>query len=332
MTNKTDNANSDIASTALANTWINQTWKEWVWSDRQNPMKDFTFLKVYNPMIWQSPDIELDWHILAMTEDWWTPFKKELTDVKVLDITKCYKWYANKLENWKPVKDENGNLVKELYYTPEVSVYDKWNIALAKSTDNWPVVLGKWGFSNYLEFTTKTTLPDNTLNPLFDTLGTNSSTWEKYPISIMKQEFYMYFEMQWSLYKIRLWGSYWRWKSPEEWTVLFAKDKGQSEFKKLYPTLRFEFYYLTLKARIEKADKYKYLHWDFVAITETNVLENVTKTRSSLEQLNVMNFPGVSLDNWMETLSYDMWRLALNAWPIQSPIVEWEISIDDVPF
>ena len=333
MKHTTDNANNN--STELSASWINETWTAGWSSDRVNPMKDFTLLKVYNPKIWDMPDIEFDGFILAMTENVWIPFTKELKNVKVLEITKCYKGYANKLENWKPIKDEHGQLIKELYYTPEVSVYDRWNIALAKSTDKWPVVLWKWDFDTYLNFTTSTTLADNTLNPLFDTLWTNQTTWEKYPISIMRQEFYMYFEMDWQLYKIRLWGSYWRWKEPKEGTVLFAKDKWIAEFKKTYPTLRFEFYYLTLSATIEKADKYKYLNWDFEWITQTNVLDKVTKTKESLSELNKSNFPWITIENWIEALPYDMWRLALS-WPSKSPDIiadaEITIEIEDVPF
>jgi hypothetical protein len=57
------------------------------------------------------------------------------------------------------------------------------------------VVLGKGGFNSYIEFTTSMQLPDGKLNPLFSTIGTNSQTGEKYPISSMRQEYSMYFEM-----------------------------------------------------------------------------------------------------------------------------------------
>jgi len=170
--------------TAISTNWITETGTEWNsnW-DRVNPLDWFTLLKVYNPMMGQTPDTDKDWFIVELSEDGWIPFKKKLTNVKVLELTKCYKWYAAKLEDGKPKTDEDGKAITEIYYTPEVSVYDKGNIAIAKSTEKGPVVLWKGWFKWYIDFTTSMQLEDWTLNPLFSTIGTNSQTWEKYPIS-----------------------------------------------------------------------------------------------------------------------------------------------------
>jgi len=140
-------------------------------------------------------------------------------------------------------------------------------------------------------------LEDGTLNPLFNTIGTNSQTGEKYPISIMKQEYSMYFEMDGKLYKIRLGASYGRWKDVQDGTFLHAKDEGQKAFKEQYATMRFEFHYLTLNATVKKADKYKYIDWSFDSVTNESVMESLTKTKDAVSNLNTQNFPGVSVDN-----------------------------------
>lgn len=322
-------------TTDITKNWITETWTEWG-LDRVNPLADYTLLKVYNPMMWQDPDPSLDWQIVKLWEDWWEEFGKTLKDVKVLTLTKCYKWYATKLEGGKPVTDDSWKAITELYYTPEVSVYDKSNIAIAKSTENGPQVLGKGWFQNYIDFTTAMTLEDWTINPLFNTIGTNSQTWEKYPISIMKQEYSMYFEMDGKLYKIRLWASYWRWKDVQKGTFLYAKDQWMKAFKEAYSTMRFEFHYLTLNAKVEKADKYKFLNWEFDSVTSESVIDQLTKTNWAVDDLNVQNFPWLTVWNWMEALPFDMNRLALTTREKVADIIDsidWEeIDKDNLPF
>lgn len=325
-------------NTELRKSWIQETGIEGrSEGENNNPLSEFTFLKVYNPMMWEIPDIEKDGQIVALWEDGWVPFWKELKNVEVLDLTKCYKWYATKLENGTPVTDDSGKAMKELYYTPEVSVFDKGNIAIAKNSPEGPVVLGKWGFKWYIDFTTSMQLEDKTLNPLFSTIGTNSQTWEKYPISIMKQEYYMYFQMDGKLYKIRLWASYGRWKDIQDGTFLHAKNEWMKAFKEAYPTMRFEFHYLTLKASVEKADKYKFLNWSFDSITENSVMEPLNKTRDAVSNLNTQNFPGVTVGNGMESLEFKMNRLAIEApkkvtEPKEATVETGDISLEDVPF
>jgi hypothetical protein len=318
--------------TAITIDWIKETGIQWTVS-KNNPLEDYTLLKVYNPNMGTTPDADKDWYILQLWAEWWEIFDTTLNDIKVLEIVKSYKWYAPKLINWKPELDDSWKAITEVYYTPEVSVYDKWNIALAKSTENGPVVLGKGGFNSYIEFTTSMQLPDGKLNPLFSTIGTNSQTGEKYPISSMRQEYSMYFEMDWKLYKIRLWASYWKWKDIVEGTFLHAKELWMKKFKETYWTMRFEFYYLNLNAVVKKADKYRYLEWTFKDITKDSVIDLVNKTKEVITNMNNQNFPWISLSNWMETLPYDMNRLILTAWTTE-PIInaETEISIDDIPF
>lgn len=322
----------------ISKNWIEESGIEGG-TTKVNPLEKYTLLKVYNPILWQIPDIEMDWQIVELTNDWWKPFSKTLSKVKVLDLTKSYKGYATKMtENW-PVKDENWNTVKELYYTPEVSVYDKSNIAIAKNTENWPIILGKGWFQSYLWFTTSMKLEDGTINPLFSTIGTNSQTWEKYPISIMKQEYSMYFEIESKLYKIRLWSSYGRWKDVQEGTFLHSKEVWMKVFKEEYPTMRFEFHYLTLDATIAKTDKYKYLNWKFNSITEESVMEQLTLTKEAIANLNSLNFPGLNINDWMESLPFNMNRLILSTAEKVVDIIdskkeeeEWEISLDNLPF
>ena len=329
-------------TTEVSENWIMKTGVQWgsEW-ERVNPLKDYTLLKVYNPNMGSTPDKELDWTIVKLSpDDGWVPFAKTLENVKVITITKCFKWYASKLEDWKPVKDDNWKAVSELYYTPEVNIYDKSNIALAKSTSKWPKVLGKGWFQSYIEFTTSMQLADWTLNPLFSTIGTNSQTWDKYPISIMKQEYFMYFEMEGTLYKIRLWASYGRWKDVQPWTFLSVKEEWVKAFKETYPTMRFEHYYLTLNAKVEATDKYKFLSWEFASITKDSIIDTLTKTNEDIQSFNENGFPWISIDNQAEALSYDMNRLTLETSEKVATILEWKweeadeewISISDVPF
>lgn len=327
--------NEDNKNTSLSTNRITETWTTWS-TGKTNALSDYIFIKVYNPSMGSDADKELDGYIVKMWENWWEAFDKELKWIKVLDLTKCYKWYTARLENGKPVLDENGKAKTDVYFTPEVSVYDKSNITLAKSTEDWPVVLGKGWFKSYIDFTTSMQLPDWTINPLFGTIGTNTKTWEKYPISIMKQETYLYFELDWELFKLRLWASYWRWKDVKEGTFLFAKDKGSREFMKQYGWMRFEFHYLTLDAKVMKADSYKYIEWTFNSITSESVIDNLNKTREAITNLNTNNFQWVSLANWMESIQFDINRKLLEMPSEKKELEEkesdTEISVEDIPF
>jgi len=42
-------------------------------------------------MMGQTPDADKDGQIVQLTEDGWIPFGTSLSEVKVLDLTKCYK-------------------------------------------------------------------------------------------------------------------------------------------------------------------------------------------------------------------------------------------------
>ena len=55
--------------------------------------------------------------------------------------------------------------------------------------------------------------------------------------------------------------------------------------------MRFEFHYLTLKASVQKADKYKYLEWKFDSITQDSVIDSLAKTKETISNLNTQYFP-----------------------------------------
>ena len=314
----------------IQQTRINNVAEEW--GSWESALKDYTILKVYNPMMWKQPDPELDGKILERTEDGWAPFNTKLENVKVLQLTKCHKWYANKMEWWKVVKWEDWKPIQELYITPETSVYDKWNMTLSKMTDSGPVVVWAWTYQDYLQFTTATNLEDWTLNPLFDSIWTNQNTWEKYPISVMKQEFNLYFEMNWKLYKMRLWASYGNFKNPTEWTFLYAQKEAQKAFKESYPKLRFEPYFMTLKWEVKAADKYKYINWQFDSITSTDMSELIISTWEAITNFNSNWFPWVDLTQPALNVPFNIkgW-LQLNAWPSNDTNSE-PVDINDVPF
>lgn len=327
-------------STEIQKSWIEEAWTKVSTEERVNPLQEYTLLKVYNPNMGQTPDPQLDGKIVKRTEDGWEIFSDKLEGVEILDLTKCYAGYADKLSEWQPVKDDNGKTVKELYFTPEVSVYSKDNIALAKFTETGPVVLWKGWFQNYMDFTTAMQLPDGTLNPLFKTINTNTQTGEKYPVSVMNPEVYIYFRMDWQLFKLKLGASYGRWKDIKDGTFLAAKDAGAKAFKETHPSIRFEHHYLTLDGEVKAADKYKYLEWSFKQVTATNVVDDVMKTKEAIKAFNESRFPGVATSNGMEALPFDMNRLLLSTSEKVSdvletkdePIQDWEISVDDLPF
>jgi len=82
--------NETTKSTDISTDWIKETWTEG--SDQIRPLEDYTLLKVYNPMMGSKPDIDKDWFIVELTDDWWIPLDKELKNVQVLELVKCYKW------------------------------------------------------------------------------------------------------------------------------------------------------------------------------------------------------------------------------------------------
>lgn len=336
-----------MTTTDLSVSWIQEIGQQQnEWDSYTSPLQDYTLLKVYNPKMWDKPNPELAGKILKLEDGNYVPFTEELKWAKLLRVTKCFQGYAPKLgDDNKPMRDENGNTITDFYFTPETSVYEKGNIAIAKSQEwQWPMVIGKWDFNSFINFTTKMEV-NGKLNPLFDSIKTNLK-WEKYPTSVMKPVTFLYFMIWEDKYKIRLGASYGNYREPASGTFVATEAEAMKDFKSHFPSTRYENFFSTFNWKIKYSGKFYYIEWEYAWITKEDMSPYIKLVNEAVQQYNADRFKWVNISHPREELPYQFTWLMLETSNKVDDILEPELEpipdnkpthpekywVDDLPF
>jgi len=330
------------------------TWQEEAraesWVQESSAMSELPILKVYNKPMGKTAveDVTKAGKIIVKNNGWEFEVFGDEIKLNVLLVRKFYTGFVPRIDEfWDIQKDENQNVIKDFYYTPEVDVFSKDNIAIWIQR-KWgkKEVIGKapkWDFDAYC----KEPKINGSINPLFKEMKTNEQTGERYTLSYMKLGYVIYAQDTETeqIYKVIPWGSYWRFSDVQPWTFEDLKNKAKNKYKEEYNTFMLDSF-INTKVTVRSDWKYYYLDWALDWFQERDNRVTVEETRVLINEFNKERFVWVDFDKPLETLWYNA-PLAIWSWINVTAVEERheakqkakstsvddsEVSISDIPF
>ena len=312
--------------------WMQRVQAE-AWQQEESAMAGIITAKVYNKWIWSRAveDPEKAGKILIKEWAWdWTPTDWPL-NLNILAVRKFYTGFVPRLnEFWDMVKDNNGNVIKDFYYTPEVDVFNKDNIPLWRTVDWRKEIVWRWSKMEFDEIC-KSPKIDWKINPLLKEIKTNEQTWEKYPVSYMKLWYVIYAKNLDTEEYIKIipgW-SYGRFNDIQPWTFEDLRLQAKNDYKEIYGWYVVESF---IKTKVWVRSEWWFYFFDWKLdwfIVEDNT-EDVEYIRDCINDFNQQRFKWIDFDKPMQAIPFNTTK-AIEA-PKEKEVVEEWISISDVPF
>jgi len=317
------------------NTWMQEA-RDAAWVQESSAMNELPIVKVYNKPMWRGVEDMVKSGKIIIKRNWWE-FEVLWDEMKlnILLVRKFYTGFVPRIDEfWDIKKDENQHVIKDFYYTPEVDVFSKDNIALWIQRKWWGrEILGKAPKLNFDTYC-KSPKVDWAINPLFKEVKTNEQTWERYTTSYMKLWYTIYAQDldTKEIYKIIPWGSYGRFNDIVTWTFEDLKLKARTRYKEENDTMVINSF-INSKVWVRIDWSFSYLDWQLDWFIQEDNRPQVQEINDLVIQFNKERFPWLDFDKPLEFFEYKRW-LSLWTWSEAQaePNDSWEISIENIPF
>lgn len=299
-------------------------------------------VKVYNKPMWKNAieDVTKAGKIIIKPDGKeWIALWEEM-NVNILLVRKFYTGFVPRLnEFWDVEQDDNWKAIKDFYYTPEVDVFSKANIPLGKMVSGNRTIVWRDSKQNFDEMC-KSPKIDGKVNPLLKEIKTNEQTWDKYPVSYMKLGYVIYVKDTDNdeIYKVIPWGSYGRFNDIQPWTYEDLMLQAKTQYKEIYNDYVVPSF-VKSKITVKHEGGFYYLDWKLNWFIVEDNSEEVDLVKSMVEEFNKERFEGIDFDMPMQTLPYSQTNILeapkeeiKEAKEVKEPKVDWEISVEDIPF
>lgn len=297
-------------------------------------MNEIPIVKAYNkPMGKWVEDITKTGKIVIKRNGWEFEVLGEEMKLNILLIRKYYTWFVPKINEFgDSIKDDKWNVIKDMYYTPEVDVFNKDNIPLWKQP-KWGKreIIGKASKVNFDSYC-KTHKINWQINPLFKEVKKNETTGERYVTSYIGNVKYSIYAKDLDsgeLYKIIPWGSYGRFNDIADWTFEHLKQEAWNEYKKLHKS-KVITSFINTKVWIRSEGWFNFLDWKLDWFVQEDNRDEVTAITDIVSEFNRDRFIWVNFEKPLELLEYtDSLKIET---PKETKTKTEEISIEDIPF